>query len=162
MFCSLGKSHLCSATLIADHRRGCAEFADDRLPVPVIAVLSGDRWSRRLNPGRGRARQGLPAKHPPIYDLEDLGFVGSGAAFIAQRNTAPGRKLPLNTNGGGLFYMHSGIYGVYALQESVCQMRGNSPTADPGCQRLGLPCVGGMFAASGTGAFPGRSQCKGL
>src|SRR6516164_11813116 len=26
----------------ADHRRGCAEFADDRLPVPTIAVLSGD------------------------------------------------------------------------------------------------------------------------
>src|SRR5947209_8368646 len=27
----------------ADHRRGRAQFADDRLPVPLIAVLPGDR-----------------------------------------------------------------------------------------------------------------------
>ena len=41
--------------------------------------------------------------HLPIYGLEDLGFVGPGEAgrFIADRNTAPGGKLPLNTNGGG-------------------------------------------------------------
>ena len=31
----------------ADHRRGRAEFADDRLPVPAIAVLPGDRRRRR-------------------------------------------------------------------------------------------------------------------
>ena len=45
--------------------------------------------------------------HLPIYGLEDLGFVphGEAAAFIAERNTAPGGKLPLNTNGGGLSYM---------------------------------------------------------
>jgi hypothetical protein len=43
----------------------------------------------------------------PIYGLEDLGFVprGEAGAFIADRNTAPGGKLPLNTNGGGLSYM---------------------------------------------------------
>jgi hypothetical protein len=42
--------------------------------------------------------------HLPIYGLEDLGFVprGEAGAFIAERNTAPGGKLPLNTNGGGL------------------------------------------------------------
>jgi hypothetical protein len=28
----------------ADHRRGRAELADDCLPVPIIAVLPGDRW----------------------------------------------------------------------------------------------------------------------
>jgi hypothetical protein len=27
---------------------------------------------------------------------------GEAGAFIAERNTAPGGKLPLNTNGGGL------------------------------------------------------------
>ena len=37
----------------ADHHRGRAEFADDRLPVSAIAVLPGDRWRRRLDPGRG-------------------------------------------------------------------------------------------------------------
>jgi acetyl-CoA acetyltransferase len=66
--------------------------------------------------------------HLPIYGLEDLGFVprGEAEAFIAERNTAPGGKLPLNTNGGGLSYMHSGMYGMYALQESVRQMRGSA------------------------------------
>jgi acetyl-CoA acetyltransferase len=52
--------------------------------------------------------------HLPIYGLEDLGFVprGGADAFIAERNTAPGGKLPLNTNGGGLSCMHSGMYGM--------------------------------------------------
>src|SRR5271165_6208855 len=46
----------------ADHRRGRAELADDRLPVPAVAVLSGNRWRWCLDPGLGRARQGFPAK----------------------------------------------------------------------------------------------------
>ncbi len=56
----------------ADHRRGRAELADDRLPVPAVAVLPGDRWRRRLDPGLGRARQGLPAKAglPPRHRRE--------------------------------------------------------------------------------------------
>jgi hypothetical protein len=56
---------------------------------------------------------------------------GVAGAFIAERNTAPGGKLPLNTNGGGLSYMHSGMYGMYALQESVRQMRGTAPAQIP-------------------------------
>jgi acetyl-CoA acetyltransferase len=61
------------------------------------------------------------SSHLPIYGLEDLGFVprGKAGACIAERNTAPGGKLPLNTNGGGLSYMNSGMYGMYALQGSV-------------------------------------------
>src|ERR1700728_812197 len=52
--------------------------------------------------------------HLPIYGLEDLGFLprGEAAAFIAERNTAPGGKLPLYTNGGCLFFMHSRIDGT--------------------------------------------------
>jgi hypothetical protein len=46
---------------------------------------------------------GASFAHLPIYGLEDLGFVPRGGAgrFIAERNTAPGGKLPLNTSGGG-------------------------------------------------------------
>jgi acetyl-CoA acetyltransferase len=90
--------------------------------------------------------------HLPIYGLEDLGFVPRGEAgrFIAERNTAPGGKLPLNTNGGGLSYMHSGMYGMYALQESVRQMRGIAPAQVPGAKISVCHGVGGMFAASGT------------
>src|SRR5580704_18749831 len=57
--------------------------------------------------------------HLPIYGLEDLGFVprGDAGAFIAGHNTAPGGKLPMNTNGGGLSYTHTGMYGMFAIQE---------------------------------------------
>ena len=90
--------------------------------------------------------------HLPIYGLEDLGFCqrGEAAGFIWERNTAPGGKLPLNTNGGGLSYMHSGMYGMYALQESVRQMRGIAPAQIPGAKISVCHGVGGMFAASGT------------
>jgi acetyl-CoA acetyltransferase len=93
--------------------------------------------------------------HLPLFGLEDLGFVPRGEAgrFIAERNTAIGSKLPLNTNGGGLSYMHSGMYGMYALQESVRQMRGIAPAQIPGAKISVCHGVGGMFAASGTIIF---------
>lgn len=93
--------------------------------------------------------------HLPIYGLEDLGFCerGEGAAFIREGNTRPGAKLPLNTNGGGLSYMHSGMYGMYALQESVRQMRGIAPAQVPDAKISIAHGVGGMFAASGTVVF---------
>jgi acetyl-CoA acetyltransferase len=90
--------------------------------------------------------------HLPIYGLEDLGFVprGEGAAFIGERNTAPGGKLPLNTNGGGLSYTHTGMYGMFALQESVRQVRGTAAAQVKGVHLSVCHGVGGMFAASGT------------
>ena len=44
-----------------------------------------------------------------IYGLEDLRFVGGGEAgtFIYEGNTSIGGKLPMNANGGGLFYTHT-------------------------------------------------------
>ena len=93
--------------------------------------------------------------HLPIYGLEDLGFCkpGEAASFIGERRTAPGGELPVNTNGGGLSYMHSGMYGMYALQESVRQMRGIAPAQVPGAKISVAHGVGGMFAASGTIVF---------
>jgi acetyl-CoA acetyltransferase len=93
--------------------------------------------------------------HLPLYGLEDLGFCkpGEAAAFINERNTAIGGKLPLNTNGGGLSYMHSGMYGMYAMQESVRQLRGIAPAQVPGAKISISHGVGGMFAASGTVVF---------
>ena len=90
--------------------------------------------------------------HLPLYGLEDLGFVGPGEApaFIWEGNTRPGGKLPLNTNGGGLSYTHSGMYGMYALQESVRQMRGTAPAQVADAKISMCHGVGGMFAASGT------------
>jgi acetyl-CoA acetyltransferase len=90
--------------------------------------------------------------HLPLYGLEDLGFCkpGEAAGFIRERNTAIGGKLPLNTNGGGLSYMHSGMYGMYALQESVRQIRGVAPAQVPDAKVSVCHGVGGMFGASGT------------
>lgn len=90
--------------------------------------------------------------HLPIYGLEDLGFVGRGEAgpFVAERNTAEGGVLPMNTNGGGLSYMHSGMYGMYALQESVRQLRGTAPAQVQGAKISVALGVGGMFAAAAT------------
>jgi len=90
--------------------------------------------------------------HLPIYGLEDLGFVGRGEAgdFIWDGHTDVGGSLPTNTNGGGLSYMHSGMYGMYALQESVRQMRGTAPAQVEGAQISLCHGVGGMFGAAGT------------
>ncbi len=93
--------------------------------------------------------------HLPIYGLEDLGFCkpGEAGAFIAEGNTRPGGKLPLNTNGGGLSYTHSGMYGMYALQESIRQMRGVAPAQVEGAKISVCHGVGGMFGAAGTTIF---------
>lgn len=90
--------------------------------------------------------------HLPMYGLEDLGFVRRGEAkdFIWEGHTRPGGKLPLNTNGGGLSYTHTGMYGMFALQESVRQVRGIAPAQVPDVEISVCHGVGGMFSASGT------------
>lgn len=90
--------------------------------------------------------------HSVAAGLEGLGFVkyGEAPAFIAARNTAPGGSLPLNTSGGGLSYAHSGMYGMYALQECVRQLRGVAPAQVPGCEISMAHGFGGFFSACAT------------
>ena len=59
--------------------------------------------------------------------LEDLGFCkkGEGGSFVEGGAIAPGGKLPVNTNGGGLSCVHPGMYGIFALIEAVRQLRGD-------------------------------------
>ena len=87
--------------------------------------------------------------HLPLFGLEDLGFVERGEAgpFIEEGNTRPRGRLPLNTNGGGLSYTHTGMYGMFALQESVRQVRGQAPAQVDGVNVSVCLGVGGMFAA---------------
>jgi hypothetical protein len=89
--------------------------------------------------------------HSPIYGLEDLGFVprGEAGAFIAERHTAPGGQLLLNTNCGGLSYMFRHVRHVRLAGERAPDAR-HRPRPDPRRQNLGLDGAGGMFVASGT------------
>jgi acetyl-CoA acetyltransferase len=63
-----------------------------------------------------------------ILFLEDLGFCkkGEGGAFVAGGAIAPGGRLPVNTNGGGLSCVHPGMYGMFTLVEAVQQLRGEA------------------------------------
>src|SRR5689334_9787324 len=137
----------------------------ESVETPMVSQTEDFTSSRALRvAAQGLAEAGITHKdvdhlmiydafaHLPIYGLEDLGFVPRGEAggFIAERSTAPGGKLPLNTNGGGLSYMHSGMYGMYALQESVRQMRGTAPAQIPDAKISVCHGVGRMIAASGT------------
>jgi len=89
--------------------------------------------------------------HVPIYGLEALGFVpkGEAGAFISDGNTEPGGTLPLNTNGGGLSYTHTGMYGMFAIQEGVRQIRGEAAAQVPEADISVILGNGGMFASSG-------------
>jgi acetyl-CoA acetyltransferase len=89
--------------------------------------------------------------HVPIYGLEALGFVAKGeaGAFITDGNTEPGGGLPMNTNGGGLSYTHTGMYGMFAIQEGVRQIRGEAAAQVEGPDISVVVGNGGMFATSG-------------
>lgn len=90
--------------------------------------------------------------HLPLYGLGDLGFVAheDAADFIAEGNTSPGGKLPMNTNGGGLRYTHSGMYGMFAIQESVRQLRHEAFRQVDDVELSVVQGVGGMFTAAAT------------
>jgi len=63
-----------------------------------------------------------------ILFLEDLGFCpkGEGGRFVCGGAIAPGGRLPVNTNGGGLSFGHPGMYGVFLVIEAVRQLRGQA------------------------------------
>ena len=129
-----------------------ADRAKD-LPRPPVYVLGNGTavWNRQISAmpdvtvtaatqsGReAYAMAGLNAKDIDVvqlYDaftintllfLEDLGFCkkGEAGAFVRDGAIAPGGRLPVNTNGGGLSCVHPGMYGIFALIEAVRQLRG--------------------------------------
>ena len=63
-----------------------------------------------------------------ILFLEDLGFCkkGEGGSFVENGGIAPGGRLAVNTNGGGLSFGHPGMYGTFLVLEAVEQLRGTA------------------------------------
>ncbi|PKP92389.1 MAG: thiolase [Alphaproteobacteria bacterium HGW-Alphaproteobacteria-16] len=75
-----------------------------------------------------------------ILFLEDLGFCpkGEGGRFVAGGGIAPGGRLPVNTNGGGLSCVHPGMYGLFTMVEAVTQLRGQAGTRQVADAKLAL------------------------
>lgn len=86
----------------------------------------------------------------PIVFLEDLGFCakGEGGPFVRGGGIAPGGRLAVNTNGGGLSFCHPGMYGVFTLIENVLQLRGGLGARQVGGAKTALAHAPGGFMAS--------------
>ncbi len=89
----------------------------------------------------------------PILALEDLGFCqkGEGGPFVQGQRTAPGGEFPMNTNGGGLSYTHTGMYGIFTVIEAVRQLRNECNERQVKDTKVAL-ChgPGGIFSAAST------------
>lgn len=153
-----------------------AERACD-LPRPPVYVLScaTAAWHRQVSamddltitPAQESGARALAAaKLAPgdidmvqLYDaftintllfLEDLGFCakGEGGTFVEHGAIAPGGRLPVNTNGGGLSCVHPNMYGVFAVIEAVHQLRGDAGDRQVAGARTALVHGNGGAAAS--------------
>ncbi|MBA4751092.1 MAG: thiolase [Sphingopyxis sp.] len=91
-----------------------------------------------------------------ILFLEDLGFCpkGEGGAFVSNGAIAPGGRLPVNTNGGGLSFLHPGMYGIFLIIEAVEQLRGTCGERQvKGAQVALAHGNGGVLGAQATTIF---------
>ena len=88
-----------------------------------------------------------------ILFLEDLGFCpkGEGGRFVSNGAIAPGGRLPVNTNGGGLSYCHPGMYGIFLLIEATRQIRGECDERQiKGCEVALAHGNGGVLSSQAT------------
>lgn len=89
---------------------------------------------------------------PPIM-LEALGFAdpGEGVELFAEGRATPGGSLPINTNGGGLSYTHTGMHGMFPMIEAVHQLRGECGARQvPGVELSLVNGMGGYLSAAAT------------
>ena len=126
------------------------------LPLSEATRISGDRAFKMA----GVSHQDFD--HIMLYDaftsgppimLESLGFCkpGEGVHFFADGKSTPGGSLPINTNGGGLSYTHSGMYGIFPIIEATRQLRGECGDRQVPNVHLSLVNgMGGMLSAAGT------------
>lgn len=82
---------------------------------------------------------------------------GEGYKLWKSGDAAPGGRLPINTNGGGLSFNHSGMYGMHLLVEAYRQLSGTAEDGVNGIrgkQTNARTCVvngtGGSLSTTGT------------
>jgi acetyl-CoA C-acetyltransferase len=82
---------------------------------------------------------------------------GEGHLLWKDGHANPGGRLPINTNGGGLSFNHSGMYGMQLLVEAYRQLSGTAEDGihgDPGKQTNAQSCIvngtGGSLSVTGT------------
>ncbi|MCH8256353.1 MAG: thiolase [Proteobacteria bacterium] len=82
---------------------------------------------------------------------------GEGYKLWKDGHAAPGGRLPINTNGGGLSFNHSGMYGMHLLIEAYRQLSGTAEdevNGIKGKQTNARTCVvngtGGSLSTTGT------------
>jgi acetyl-CoA acetyltransferase len=90
---------------------------------------------------------------------EMLGLAKRGEGFTLWKDghAAPGGRFPINTNGGGLSFNHSGMYGMQLLVEAYRQLSGTAEDGINGIagkQTSAKTCVvngtGGSLSTTGT------------
>jgi acetyl-CoA acetyltransferase len=143
--------------------RGTGE-ATEHVSLTQMASLTRSE-ATRLSGQRAFAMAGVTAKdfdHVMLYDaftsgppimLESLGMAkpGEGVHFFAEGRSTPGGSLPINTNGGGLSYTHTGMYGIFLILEAVRQLRGEcGPRQVPNARVSLVNGMGGMLSAAAT------------
>lgn len=88
-----------------------------------------------------------------LLQLEDLGFCpkGEGGRYVEGQRLAPGGSRPTNTSGGGLSYLHTGMFGIFLLIEAARQLRGECGNRQVINAKTAL-CngIGGNLSSSGT------------
>jgi acetyl-CoA acetyltransferase len=88
-----------------------------------------------------------------LIELEDLGFCrkGEAGAFVLDGQLGPNGKLPTNTHGGLLSHCHPGNPGsMFALTESVRQIRGESTSQVAGAEVVLAHAQGGIMSSHTT------------
>lgn len=96
----------------------------------------------------------------PILFLEDLGYCpkGAGGAFVQGGAIAPGGRLAVNTNGGGLSYCHPGMWGILGMIEAVRQVQGVCGARQVSGARLALAHGNGGVLSSQCTAIFGKAE----
>ena len=68
----------------------------------------------------------------------------------------------MNTNGGGLSYTHTGIYGMFVMQEAIRQVRNEAVAQVPDVKISVAHGVGSMFTSASTLVFARADAAEAL